>query len=235
MAKGLKKKICLVILAAGAVLTLAGCSGSKKEAVNQEIAAVGTAGLEEPAAAVAAEANVAELQTVSEGIAEGSTAAAETKKADAQDASIRILTGKVTDAGTGTVTIMSERYPGGVTFSKEDVVTQFENGLLLEQEITIFYQGEIENGSAAEVKVQFIRDKRDKDNECQAVVISGKVVSVGMSAITIETEAGKTISFEQDPKPVNLTNGPVEGDTVTILYSYNDEGGDGAVVPELIR
>ena len=236
MVKDLKKKLCFVILTMGAVLALAGCTGSKKEAVEQEIAAALTSGAQMQAAAQA-DVKAAGIQAVSENASEESTspAVAETKKPEEQDESFRVLTGSVKDAGTNTVTVVSDRYPDGVTFSKENAVTQFENGLLLDQEITLFYQGEIKNGDTSETMVQFIRDKRDKDNECQAAVISGKVISVGMSAITIETEAGKSISFEQDPKPVNLTNGPLEGDAVTILYSYNDEGGDGAVVPELIR
>lgn len=239
MGKDLRKKLCLMIFTLGAVLTLTGCFGSKKEAVEKEIeaiAAVRAAGVEAQAAAPA-DTKGSGVQAASESGSEEttSTAAAETKKAAGKDESIRVMTGTVKDAGTSTVTVVSERYPDGVIFSKEDAVTQFENGLLLDQEITLFYLGEIKNGNASEVTVQFIRDKRDKDSECQAAMISGKVVSVGMSAITIETEDGKSISFEQDPKPVNLTGGPLEGDTVTILYSYHDEGGDGAVVPELIR
>ena len=54
-----------------------------------------------------------------------------------------------------------------------------------------------------------------------------------MSVITIKTGAGTEVSFEQEPKPVNLTSGPLEGDKVTIFYSHKPGGT--IYVPELIQ
>lgn len=54
-----------------------------------------------------------------------------------------------------------------------------------------------------------------------------------MSVITIKTGTGTEVSFEQEPKPVNLTSGPLEGDKVTIFYSHKP--GETIYVPELIQ
>lgn len=230
-ARGIRKKIVVITLAAAVASTAAGCSGKSGEGVRTETVeaakeatetspvneSAGTETSEAAAAAVQAEGNKTEI------------------KASVIAPTVSVISGTVTDAGMSTVTIMSDKYPEGITFSKEDAATGFAEGLKTEQKITVFYTGEISNGDASGAAVELLRDYRDSDAGAQAAMMTGKVVSVGMSVISIETEDGRTASFEQDPKPVSTTDGLKETDRVTIVYSYQDEGGEGAIVPELIK
>ena len=89
--------------------------------------------------------------------------------------------------------------------------------------------------SSSGVKAELVRDPRDGDKDCLAGVVSGEVLGVGMSVITIKTGTGTEteVSFEQEPKPVNLTSGPLEGDKVTIFYYHTPRLT--IYVPELIQ
>lgn len=149
---------------------------------------------------------------------------------------VHVICGTVKDAGMSTVTITSKAYPDGITFLKDDAATSFSEGLLLDHEITVFYSGEIKDQDTSKVAVELLRDKREGDENCQAAMISGKVLGVGMSALLIGTEDGRELGFEQNPKPVNLTEGPNEEEQVTILYSFpKGKQLEGDLVPELIR
>ena len=147
-----------------------------------------------------------------------------------------ILTGTVEEAAMNTLVIVNADYPDGVTFSKEDAAVGLKDGLELDSEVTVFYMGtlgkdgKLENGDVP--AAELVRDARDGDGEREAGVISGKVLGMGMSVLTIQTEDGQEISFEQDPKPVNLTDGPADGEEVHVLYS--NEKDVLWYVPELI-
>lgn len=142
------------------------------------------------------------------------------------------MRGIVREAGMNTMVIASEEYPDGVVFAKEDAAVSLEKGLNMEQEVTVFYRGKINLASSSGSKAELVRDPRAGDEERRAGVISGEVLSIGMSVITIKVKDGGEISFEQDPKPVNLTKGPSIGEEVTVLYSYKE--GERIYVPELI-
>ena len=147
-----------------------------------------------------------------------------------------ILTGTVEDAAMNTIVVANDQFPDGVTFSKEDAAVSLEDGLLLDEEVTVFYlgtlagDGKLEDGSVP--AAQLVRDVREGDEERQAGIVSGKVLGMGMSVLTIRTADGQEISFEQDPKPVNLTDGPADGEEVSVLYS--NEKDIPWYVPELI-
>lgn len=146
---------------------------------------------------------------------------------------ISIFCGTVKDAGMNTVVVANKDYPDGVVFAKEDAAVSLADGLLLDHEVTVFYRGKIDLSASSGVQAELVRDPREGDKDCQAGVVSGEVLGVGMSVITIKTKSGTEVSFEQDPKPVNLTGGPLEGDTVTIFYSHKQ--GETIYVPELIQ
>lgn len=146
---------------------------------------------------------------------------------------INIMCGTVKDAGMNTVVVANEEYPDGVVFAKEDAAVSLTGGLAIDHEVTVFYRGEIKLEDSKPVHAELVRDPREGDKDCLAGVVSGEVLGVGMSVITIRTEEGTEVSFEQDPKPVNLSEGPVEGDDVTIFYSHK-KGGT-IYVPELIQ
>lgn len=222
--KKMRNLLYTAALAAGIAAAATGCA-RKAETPAQTTAAESSTAPE--TSAEAAETNIAE--TVKE------TTASDKSEDTASENMVGMITGTVKDAGMSTVVITNQKYPEGITFLKEDAATGFAEGLLADHEITIFYSGEIKDGDASGVTVELLRDKRDGDDTSEAAKVSGTVVSIGMSVISIETEDGKIISFEQDPKPVNMAEGPVEGDKVTIIYSYQDESNEGAVVPELIR
>ena len=146
---------------------------------------------------------------------------------------IGIFCGTVKDAGMNTMVVANKEYPDGVVFAKEDAAVSLADGLLLEHEVTVFYRGKIDLSSSSGVKAELVRDPRDGDKDCRAGEVSGEVLGVGMSVITIKTGTGTEVSFEQEPKPVNLTSGPLEGDKVTIFYSHKP--GETIYVPELIQ
>lgn len=209
------KQICIFLLSVGIAAMATGCA-KKTETVVQSTEAAQTSEAVQTSDAVQTSEEVE-------------------KEPEVQGEAINIMTGVVSEAGMSTVTITNAKYPAGITFLKEDAATGFADGLLLKQEITIFYRGEVNGTDASAATVELLRDKRNGDEESEAAMVSGKVLGIGMSAVSIETDDGKTFTFEQDPKPVNMTDGPMEGDRVTIIYSYQDEAREGEVVPELIR
>ncbi|MEG2296210.1 MAG: hypothetical protein RSC13_01080 [Clostridium sp.] len=215
------KQICIFLLSAGIAAMATGCA-KKTETVVQSTEATQTTEA----------VQTSEPVQTSESVAKESE---KEKEPEVQGETINIMTGVVSEAGMSTVTITNAKYPAGITFLKEDAATGFADGLLLKQEITIFYRGEVKGTDASAATVELLRDKRSGDEESEAAMVSGKVLGIGMSAVSIETDDGKTFTFEQDPKPVNMTDGPMEGDHVTIIYSYQDEAREGEVVPELIR
>lgn len=146
---------------------------------------------------------------------------------------INILCGTVKDAGMNTLVVANEEYPDGVVFAKEDAAVSLTGGLAIDHEVTVFYRGEIKLEDSKSVHAELVRDPREGDKDCLAGVVSGEVLGVGMSVITIRTEEGTEVSFDQDPKPVNLAAGPVEGDDVTIFYSHKQ--GETIYIPELIQ
>lgn len=143
---------------------------------------------------------------------------------------VGMFTGTVKDAAMNTLVVANSDYPDGVTFSKEDAAVSLADGLKLDEEVTVFYRGELKEKEA--MMAELVRNKRDGDEDGEAGVISGEVLGIGMSAVTIRTKDGKELSFEQDPKPVNVTDGPQEGMEVSIFYSCKK--GEQWYVPELI-
>lgn len=143
---------------------------------------------------------------------------------------VGMFTGTVKDAAMNTLVVANSDYPDGITFSKEDAAVSLADGLKLDEEVTVFYRGELKEKEA--MMAELVRDKRDGDEDGEAGVISGEVLGIGMSAVTIRTKDGKELSFEQDPKPVNVTDGPQEGMEVSIFYSCKK--GEQWYVPELI-
>lgn len=237
----LRGRLCVAALVASTAVIGGGCARSAQEPVATAAASTEPGQpLEEKAqapedgASVTSESNP-ESQSESGKAVEAMTTAPREKGAQVNGQSLNVATGVVTDASVSTVTISTGRYPEGITFLKEGAAVGFADGLLAGHEITIFYQGEIKDQETSGVTVELLRDKREGDEEAQAAMMTGKIVSIGMSVVTIETEDGRTVSFEQDPKPVNMTDGPVEGEMVTIVYSYHDESREGAVVAELLR
>lgn len=229
----IKRYLCIAALTAGAAAMAAGCARKAETpaqgALKDTVAELANVSAEASGPAVSE--TVPDAAASTEAM---TTARKPTGPAVSGDV-VSIITGTVTDAGTSTVTITTAKYPEGLTFSTEDAATGFAEGPLVGQELTLFYSGEIKDKDASAVTVELIRDKRDGDEDTQAALVSGKIAGIGMSVVTIETTDGKSISFEQNPKPVNTTEGPLEGEEVTIIYSYQDEAHEGAVVPELIR
>lgn len=232
--KKVMKLVAAAVLTAGIAAAVSGCARKAETAAST--AAETESAAESGAAGTAAEsaADSSAAGTVAETAADSSEEASKTQ-AGGNGEVVGVITGTVTEAGMSTVAITTPKYPEGITFLKEDAATEFAEGLLPDQEITIFYRGEIKGGDTSGVTVELLRDKRDGDEDAEASMITGTVVGIGMSVITLETEDGKTVSFEQDPKPVNMTDGPMEGEKVTLIYSYQDEASEGAVAPELIR
>lgn len=226
----IKQRLWVAALASGIAAT-AGCARKAETPVQTTVAAESSAAV--PAAADGTAAAGTETETA--GQPESMTTAPKPIGAEVNGDTVNIINGVVTDAAADTVTITTGKYPEGITFLKANAAGGLGEELAAGQEITIFYRGDIKDGETSGVTAELLRDKRDGDEEAQAAMATGKIISIGMSVITIETADGKNISFEQDPKPVNTTEGPIEGDQVTMIYSYQDEAREGAVMLELIR
>lgn len=236
--------LALTVLLLGTVGLLSGCA--KKQTASGESAS---------AAVTASSGAAAEAGATADGDAASKESAQTSGPADSSESKtaeptlpekpegrpvegqeVHVMCGTVKDAGMSTVTVTSKAYPDGITFLKEDAATSFSEGLLLDHEITVFYSGEMRDQDSSKVTVELLRDKREGDENCQAAMVSGKVLGVGMSALLIGTEDGRELGFEQNPKPVNLTEGPNEEEQVTILYSFpKGKQLEGDLVPELIR
>lgn len=224
----IRKKLSMTALAFFLAAAVGGCARKAETPVE-------TTGVAESSSGAAAEAVADAAQTEKAAQTESMTTAPKPIGAEVKGEMIHLLSGVVTDAEADTVTIRSGRYPDGITFSKGSAALGLTSELAAGKEITVFYRGEISNGDTSGVTPELLRDKREGDEEAQAAMATGEIISIGMSVITIETADGKNISFEQDPKPVNTTKQTVEGDLVTIIYSYQDEAREGAVMLELIK
>ena len=210
------------VLAAGIIFALPAVSGCAKKPVPAESQTVQET-----------EAQAESSQAPAESAQEETTAANPHEMPELKsEETVGILSGTVKDATMNTVIVANEEYPDGVAFSKEDAGVNLAGGLLIDHKVTVLYRGEIGKEKDASVMAELVRDERDGDQDREAGVISGEVMSVGMSVITIRTSDGTEISFEQDPKPVNLTSGPLEGDKVMIYYSC--QKGETVYAPELI-
>lgn len=162
-----------------------------------------------------------------------------------EEESIGIFSGTVEEETADQLLVSNEAYPEGIAFVADrtlysaelmDVESSLEAEAISGREVTVFYRGDLE--AAGEdpdeelPSVVLVREARDGDETRTAGEVSGEVLGMGMSVITIRTDEGQEISFEQDPRPVNATDGPMEGERVTILYS--EEDGGQWYVPELI-
>lgn len=201
------------------ILTAAGAAGCTKKEKPAETAAVTEAQTQEPAEETAESTDSSTLEVPERTM----------PKLQSEEA-VGMFTGTVKDAAMNTLVVANSDYPDGVTFSKEDAAVSLADGLKLDEEVTVFYRGELKEKEA--MMAELVRDKRDGDEDGEAGVISGEVLGIGMSAVTIRTKDGKELSFEQDPKPVNVTDGPQEGMEVSIFYSCKK--GEQWYVPELI-
>ena len=210
-------------LAAAVVLTAAGAAGCVKKEKPAET--VQTTGAQTKAPDESSDG--AGESTADSGTLE---AAERTMPQIRSEEAVGMFTGTVKDAAMNTLVAANSKYPDGITFSKEDAAVSLADGLKLGEEVTVFYRGALNEKEA--MTAELVRDKRDGDESGEAGVISGEVLGIGMSAVTIRTKEGKEISFEQDPKPVNLTDGPEEGTEVSIFYSCKK--GEQWYVPELI-
>ncbi len=160
-----------------------------------------------------------------------------------EEESIGIFSGTVEEETAGRLLVSNEAYPEGIAFAADsslysaelmDVESSLEAEAISGREVTVFYRGDLEGEDPDEElpSVVLVREARDGDETRTAGEVSGEVLGMGMSVITIRTDEGQEISFEQDPRPVNATDGPMEGERVTILYS--EEDGGQWYVPELI-
>lgn len=216
----IRKYAAAAALALAVAVSAAGCAKKERPA---ETAAVTGAQTEEPAKETG-ETGESTAEAATLGIPERTMPQLQSEEA------VGMFTGTVKDAAMNTLVVANSSYPDGITFSKEDAAVSLADGLKLDQEVTVFYRGGLKEKEA--MTAELVRDKRDGDETGEAGVISGEVLGIGMSAVTIRTKEGKEISFEQDPKPVNLTEGPQEGAKVSILYSCKK--GEQWYVPELI-
>lgn len=217
-----RKYAAAVALALAVVLTAAGAAGCAKKEKPAETAAVTEA---------QTQGSTKETGETAESTASSTLEAPERTMPKLQsEEAVGMFTGTVKDAAMNTLVVANSDYPDGITFSKEDAAVSLADGLKLDEEVTVFYRGELKEKEA--MMAELVRDKRDGDEDGEAGVISGEVLGIGMSAVTIRTKEGKEISFEQDPKPVNVTDGPQEGMEVSIFYSCKK--GEQWYVPELI-
>lgn len=213
----IKKYAAAAVITASVILAVAGAAGcSKKETPVESTRA-------------AESASVQETDGPEESAEETENPVRKMPELKSEE-EIGMMTGEVKDAAMNTLVVANEQYPDGIEFSKEDAAVSLSDGLVLDEEVTVFFRGTLKKGAA--LTAELVRDKRDGDEDCEAGLISGEVLGIGMSAVTIRTEDGKEISFEQDPKPVNLTEGPAEGTKVSIFYSCKK--GEQWYVPELI-
>lgn len=217
-----RKYAAAAALALAVVLTAAGAAGCAKKEKPAETAAVTEA---------QTQGSTKETGETAESTDSSTLEAPERTMPKLQsEEAVGMFTGTVKDAAMNTLVVANSDYPDGITFSKEDAAVSLADGLKLDEEVTVFYRGELKEKEA--MMAELVRDKRDGDEDGEAGVISGEVLGIGMSAVTIRTKEGKEISFEQDPKPVNVTDGPQEGMEVSIFYSCKK--GEQWYVPELI-
>ena len=215
----IKKYAAAAALSAAVVLAAAGCSKQGKPTEpSQTTESASAVETDEPAESAQASESAQEA-------APGRTM----PKLESEE-EIGMMTGVVKDAAMNTVVVSNSQYPDGITFSKEDAAVSLADGLKLDGEITVIFRGTLKEG--ASLTAELVRDKRDGDEDRRAGVVSGEVLGIGMSAVTIRTKDGKELSFEQDPKPVNVTDGPMEGEKIQIFYSFKE--GEQWYAPEMI-
>ena len=130
---------------------------------------------------------------------------------------IGIFCGTVKDAGMNTMVVANKEYPDGVVFAKEGCGRKPGGRTASGTRGHGLLPGKIDLSSSSGVKAELIRDPRDGDKDCRAGVVSGEVLGVGMSVITIKTGAGTEVSLNRNPSRLTLTSGPLEGDKVTIF------------------
>ena len=156
------------------------------------------------------------------------------------------VTGVVTDAAMNTLTVkMADG--AELSFSTMDATVDMKDGLLLGDTVAITYTGDIKDGDTSGASVTLVRDGADNSKNplrlaaasesaapdapvegepAQEQSITGTVQAIGMSAVTIKTDDGTELSFLMDGVEITVSEGPLEGDRLTLVYTGTINGTD---------
>lgn len=146
------------------------------------------------------------------------------------------VSGTVVDATMNTITIETT---DGKTFSfgTEDAVVEGEGGILLGAEVTIYFEGTLdESKQQQDVKVGTIEVTKaggPPQNPNPSVdYIAGTVSDATMNSLEIETIYGEKYRFDIDGVPMETApSGLVLGETVAVYYTGALVKGSGDVQP----
>ncbi|MFV0351302.1 MAG: hypothetical protein ACK5JF_03190 [Oscillospiraceae bacterium] len=121
----------------------------------------------------------------------------------------RAIGGAIEDATMNTITIKT--IAGGTySFTKENASVEVENGLLIGENVTIYYTGTLQDAQNQTAEAVRITDE---------ATLTGKITDATMNTITIGIEGDKVFSFGTEDASVEAADGLLIGETVTIYYT----------------
>lgn len=121
----------------------------------------------------------------------------------------RAIGGAIEDATMNTITIKT--IAGGTySFTKENASVEVGNGLLIGENVTIYYTGTLQDAQNQTAEAVRITDE---------ATLTGKITDATMNTITIGIEGDKVFSFGTEDASVEAADGLLIGETVTIYYT----------------
>lgn len=121
----------------------------------------------------------------------------------------RAIGGAIEDATMNTITIKT--IAGGTySFTKDNASVEVENGLLIGENVTIYYTGTLQDAQNQTAEAVRITDE---------ATLTGKITDATMNTITIGIEGDKVFSFGTEDASVEAADGLLIGETVTIYYT----------------
>lgn len=121
----------------------------------------------------------------------------------------RAIGGAIEDATMNTITIKTiagDTY----SFTKENASVEVGNGLLIGENVTIYYTGTLQDAQNQTAEAVRITDE---------TTLTGKITDATMNTITIGIEGDKVFSFGTEDASVEAADGLLIGETVTIYYT----------------
>lgn len=107
------------------------------------------------------------------------------------------------------------------TFNLSEATLECENGMLRGDEISVIYEGKLEDNNTDHVKALKVVDEFHKKTELKNRTVYGAIQNITPNSITLTTEAGNTATYPITATEQYYQNGIVPGSWVYIHFRGN--------------
>lgn len=129
------------------------------------------------------------------------------------------ITGTLQNFTGEKVTIKSD--DSSYSFDISEATLECENGMLRGDEISVIYEGQIQDTDTSEVKALKVVDEYHKKTELEERTVYGCIKSLTANTITLTTEAGNTATYPITAAEQYYQNGVTEGGWVYLHFKGN--------------